>query len=459
LAGRINRGLQLAFLDDRYVNVTGDAMTGALTITVGGKTLTLTGGSITDSSGAISFGNENVSTTGTIGCGALNSSGLIDAATGINLALLLGADVNANTRTNSVRKFARIGMPHYLTAEEEVLLFSLDSDGTDNKLNFGGGSSNFNTATEINFLVGATDTTTLGTAKMQISAAGVGLGEVSFGVPVTPQSILHIFDEQATIRIQNKSADVGDAEGIIFKGTNNISADFWNMGIFAERTNLGFSTGLSIHIAADATAAGIVTKDDAVLTVTQTKLVGIGTASPDTKLQVVGDAKIGDDNTNYVEVGTTGDITFVGTAGLPFADISVYNNGTAATISTGTWAQMTRFDTDGENNNCTPDHTNDHITITKAGRYMVNVSASFSGDPNITWYGGVWKNNGGTQLQNMQIHRKLGAGGDVGCVSMSGIGDFAVNDTVEIWIRQDSGADKAITIVDCCLAVSQVGGT
>jgi len=185
----------------------------------------------------------------------------------------------------------------------------------------------------------------------------------------------------------------------------------------------------------------------------------------DRYVNVTGDAitgalTIGDGGTtNYVHFAADGDLVFVGTAGLPFADISVYNNGTADTISTGTWAQMTRFDTDGENNNCTPDHTNDHITITKAGRYMVNVSASFSGDPNITWYGGVWKNNGGTQLQNMQIHRKLGAGGDVGCVSMSGIGDFAVNDTVEIWIRQDSGADKAITIVDCCLAVSQVGGT
>jgi len=59
----------------------------------------------------------------------------------------------------------------------------------------------------------------------------------------------------------------------------------------------------------------------------------------------------------------------------------------------------------------------------------------------------------------MQIHRKLGAGGDVGCVSMGGIGDFAVNDTVEIWIRQDSGANKDIVVVDCCLAVSQLGGT
>jgi len=163
--------------------------------------------------------------------------------------------------------------------------------------------------------------------------------------------------------------------------------------------------------------------------------------------------------TDYIEIDMTGDLVFNGGAGLCFADISVYDNGTADTIATGTWGQMTRFDTDGESNNCTPSHANDHITITKAGRYMVNVSASFSGDPNITWYGGVWKNNGNTQLQNLQIHRKLGAGGDVGCVSMGGIGDFAANDTVEIWIRQDSGASKDITIVDCCLSVVQIGGT
>lgn len=43
-------------------------------------TLTATSGSITDSSGAISFDNENLSTTGTLGCGALTaSSALINA--------------------------------------------------------------------------------------------------------------------------------------------------------------------------------------------------------------------------------------------------------------------------------------------------------------------------------------------------------------------------------------------
>ena len=42
--------------------------------------------------------------------------------------------------------------------------------------------------------------------------------------------------------------------------------------------------------------------------------VGIGTTSPDTKLQVVGDTKLGDDNTNYASFATDGLLTMHGTA-------------------------------------------------------------------------------------------------------------------------------------------------
>ncbi len=41
--------------------------------------------------------------------------------------------------------------------------------------------------------------------------------------------------------------------------------------------------------------------------------VGIGTDSPDTKLQVVGDCKFGDDDTNYTAFSATGDMVQVGT--------------------------------------------------------------------------------------------------------------------------------------------------
>jgi len=54
--------------------------------TVDAGTMTIGSGSITDSSGAISFGNENLSTTGTLGAGAttvtsIDSSGQVDAGT------------------------------------------------------------------------------------------------------------------------------------------------------------------------------------------------------------------------------------------------------------------------------------------------------------------------------------------------------------------------------------------
>ena len=50
--------------------------------TVNAGNLALTNGSITDSSGAISFGNENISTTGTLGSGAITSTGNIS---GVNI--------------------------------------------------------------------------------------------------------------------------------------------------------------------------------------------------------------------------------------------------------------------------------------------------------------------------------------------------------------------------------------
>ena len=51
--------------------------------TVSTGNLSLTNGSITDSSGAISFGNENISTTGTLGSGAITSTGNIS---GVNIS-------------------------------------------------------------------------------------------------------------------------------------------------------------------------------------------------------------------------------------------------------------------------------------------------------------------------------------------------------------------------------------
>ena len=193
--------------------------------------------------------------------------------------------------------------------------------------------------------------------------------------------------------------------------------------------------------------------------------VGINTITPDTKLQVVGDVKFGDDNTNYVTVDTTGNMVFVGGAGLPFAEIYCQNSASTLTIATAGKAnkvQVACFDTNGKSNNMTPDHTNDHITVTKAGIYMCNVSmtldslAGASGEFGFS----IYKNNGATEFGNVHVIRDLaaGAGGNHGSVSMSGIIDLAVNDTIELWGWNNSNTQN-VTVDSVTMSLVQVGGT
>ena len=144
--------------------------------------------------------------------------------------------------------------------------------------------------------------------------------------------------------------------------------------------------------------------------------------------------------------------------GMCFGGLSLYDNVTADTIASGSFVQLTRFDTNSPYNLTLPDHTNDHIEIIKAGVYKVMLSVSFSGTGSVTWAGGIFKNNGSTQLTNLQTARKLGATGDVGSASISGIAEFSVGDTVEVWFKHLEGVDKNITVKHCTLSVMQIGG-
>ena len=72
---------------DGYIVATGGVSAG---------TLRLTGGSITDTSAAISFGGENLSTTGTLGCGVLT------AATGSAIGNLTLADGSITDSSNAI---------------------------------------------------------------------------------------------------------------------------------------------------------------------------------------------------------------------------------------------------------------------------------------------------------------------------------------------------------------------
>lgn len=153
-----------------------------------------------------------------------------------------------------------------------------------------------------------------------------------------------------------------------------------------------------------------------------------------------------------------------GSGGLPFGEIYAYDSATTITITAAGIAnkvQITAFDTNGQSNDTTPDHTSDHITITKAGVYLVTVSIS----PESVAAGGadefgfaVFKNNGATLFPNLHSHRELaGGGGDTGSVSLSGLIDAAVNDTIEVWCWNEDSTNN-IVIDDINLLVVMVGG-
>jgi hypothetical protein len=168
------------------------------------------------------------------------------------------------------------------------------------------------------------------------------------------------------------------------------------------------------------------------------------------------------DGSDYVNISpTTGDITFAGGSGLSFGEIYVNGNATATTISAAnTWYQVTVFDTNGQSNNATPDHTNDHITVATGadGKYLVTVSISFTGasSSDVIEFQ-VYKNNGATGHSNLHCERKISAGGDIGSVGISGIIDLTAADTVELWVQNLTSTGN-VTVKDATLSLVGIGG-
>ena len=157
-----------------------------------------------------------------------------------------------------------------------------------------------------------------------------------------------------------------------------------------------------------------------------------------------------------------GDLLFTGDGhGLPFGEIYAHNNITTMSVSSAGYTQVVIFDTNGESNNTTPDHTNDYITIVEAGRYLLTVSLTVINNAGATHTidVDVSKNNKAADFNNCHASRTLAAGTDKGSISISGIIDVAVNDTIEVWITTDRVVASNIIIEDITLSIVHIGGT
>lgn len=165
------------------------------------------------------------------------------------------------------------------------------------------------------------------------------------------------------------------------------------------------------------------------------------------------------------EIVIQGDTYWIGDGtGVPYGGISVQDS-TIPTVITSSGkvnkVQIAVFDTDGLSNLSTPDHTNAHITIVKAGVYRVSVSMSVesvAGDGDKLGFS-CYKNNGATEFPNLHFHRDFTAGAaKTGSASMGGLIDVEVGDTIEVWGWNEDDADNFL-VEDITLAISMVGGT
>ena len=170
-------------------------------------------------------------------------------------------------------------------------------------------------------------------------------------------------------------------------------------------------------------------------------------------------AKIGQGD-NYLEIDANGAILFTGASGLSFGEIYLHDNSTATTVPTGaTYTKIDQWGSNGQSNNMTPAAASDKITVTKTGKYLVTLSASFASDTaNVNVLGSIFLN--GVEQDHLHFRRKIATANDEGAVSISGIIDVtAVNLDVDLRVRHDGLGDVDITLTYANLTLTQIGGT
>lgn len=185
----------------------------------------------------------------------------------------------SDNKTANTNKTNRIRGEHYDITEQPSTFMFMNSFSADTTLHIGGGSSIENAATLLRFFTAANNTTVAGTERMRIDSSG------------------HL--------LVNKTSSSGDILQV--QGNNNV---------FASRldgsTTVGQSYGLRVRAGTNSTDTSLLVENTGgtdLFIIKGDGKVGIGTASPDKKLEVSGDIKIsgGDYNGLFFEnaSGTT----------------------------------------------------------------------------------------------------------------------------------------------------------
>lgn len=256
---------------------------------------------------------------------------------------------------------------------------------------------------------------------------------------------------------------------IVTTSSANLTIDGANNNNYAY-LNLGDGSTYGWQVGKDVNAGGISSANafyiyDIIAATTRFMIdtsgnVGIG-VSPSYKLDVRGTARIGG-ATHFTEFSADGDLIFNGSnSGLQCAQI--YEEDGSSTLDLAaqdTYYQITAFSVNGQSNGAVPDHTNNHITIIKTGKYLIMASMGVSSAQKNEYDFHVQKNNGATDFTAISIHRTTSVANAVGAGSASGILSLTANDTIEFWVKRLDGAGvlKTIKIVNASITLIQTAG-
>jgi hypothetical protein len=120
-----------------------------------------------------------------------------------------------------------------------------------------------------------------------------------------------------------------------------------------------------------------------------------------------------------------------------YAEIYCKDASTAQTVTASTPTKVDGFTTNGQSSNMTADASNDKLTVTHAGKYLVTLQCSFSGSSSSTVE--IFIRSGSPVAETtVGFTRKLGTAGDVGSASCVGFIDCSVGDDIEAWVESDN---------------------
>jgi len=141
-----------------------------------------------------------------------------------------------------------------------------------------------------------------------------------------------------------------------------------------------------------------------------------------------------------------------------YAGMYVKDNTNTVALNSSAKIQVTNFNTNGEFEGATPDHTNDHITINVSGTYFVIITMAVANSAGAAHVINVdlFKNNGATVFNTVHAHRSLAAGSDVGSIGISGEVTVFSGDTLELWADTDSGSDRNVIFEDIAFSIIQI---